>query len=165
MPYFAFNFMVKKQLKYEIEEYLQFIAIASPLKDYRAAFFVNEKLCIDLKLDEELSIDYKAKSEVHSFSRFFYEDDLSGLSYHLVQNKCEKGVLIKTLKQFDFILIIKRYEEEAIDISSLTSKLKSINDFQIALVVENIKKSEYNLVLKNLAFSEERENGKPKTNQ
>ena len=70
----------------EIDYYL--IAIHTSLEDYRLAFFINQKLPINLsKSENEIQINIKEGET--NFSRFYYNDEESAITWNLIQNKNE----------------------------------------------------------------------------
>ena len=70
----------------EIDYYL--IALHTSLEDYRLAFFINQRLPINLsKSKNEIQIHIKEGET--QFSRFHYYDTEKTLSWDLIQNKNE----------------------------------------------------------------------------
>ncbi|MFV8371500.1 IPExxxVDY family protein [Flavobacterium sp. LB2P74] len=70
----------------EIDYYL--IAIHTSLEDYRLAYFINQKLPINLsKSKNEIQINIKEGET--NFSRFYYNDPEKEVSWDLIQNKNE----------------------------------------------------------------------------
>ncbi len=68
----------------EIDYHL--IAIHTSLEDYRLAYFINQKLSINLgKSKKEVEINIK-EGRTH-FSRFYYYDKENTISWNLIQNK------------------------------------------------------------------------------
>ena len=62
------------------------IAIHTSLEDFRMAFFINQILPVNLsKSENEIQINIK-EGETH-FSRFYYNDDESAITWNLIQNK------------------------------------------------------------------------------
>lgn len=140
MSYFA-EVLAKEKLTYQEQFFYETIAIATYLKDYRASFFVNQKLFVALEKIEDLKIDQKAKSLSKVYAQFFYKDELSGVKYYLIANKSLKGALFSSLKNFDFVFIVLS-DEDDIDVYSLLDKLREIPDFQAALHVNKMSKKD-----------------------
>lgn len=136
MSYFA-EVLAKEKLTYQEQFFYETIAIATYLKDYRASFFVNQKLFVALEKIEDLKIDQKAKSLSKVYAQFFHKDELSGVKYYLIANKSLKGALFSSLKNFDFVFIVLS-DEDDIDVYSLLDKLRDVPDFQAALHVNKM---------------------------
>jgi len=149
----------------EIDYYL--LAIHTSLEDYRLAYFINQKLPINLS---------KSKNEIHAqtkegeanFSRFYYYDAEKALSWNLIQNKNEiisvskndfqnlfsneTGEVSTTIhllpefKKVDFFLKIDN-SDEAINFSEIQQKLNTIESIAAIYVVDTNKiKSKNNLI-------------------
>ena len=70
----------------EIDYHL--IAIHTSLEDYRLAFFINQKLPINLsKSKNEIQINIKEGET--KFSRYYYHNFEKAISWNLIQNKGE----------------------------------------------------------------------------
>ena len=149
----------------EIDYYL--LAIHTSLEDYRLAYFINQKLPINLS---------KSKNEIHaqtkegeaSFSRFYYYDTEKALSWNLIQNKneiisvstndfqnlfsnetSEVSTTIRLLPEFkkvDFFLKIDN-SDEAMNFSEIEQKLNTIESIAAIYAVDTNKiKSKNNLI-------------------
>lgn len=138
-----------KKITYQPTVNYYIIAIASVLKDYRLSFFLNQDLHLQLEKTEDLLTDNKAKESAQTFGKYYYLDDKSEFEYFLVQNKQQGNVYVKTLKNFDFLFIVKTIDEEAIDTSTFFNKIKEIKDLQLALEVRDLKASERKLIESN----------------
>ena len=68
----------------EIDYHL--IAIHTTLEDYRLAYFINQKLQINLSKDEN-EIQINIKEGQTYFSKFYYHTIEKGISWNLIQNK------------------------------------------------------------------------------
>jgi len=149
----------------EIDYHL--IAIHTSLEDYRLAYFINQKLPINLgKSKNEIQINIKEGET--NFSRFYYYDKKNVISWNLIQNKNEviqhkngssqnlfsnikmevstKVYLLPELKKVDYFLKIENLEEtmELLEIQSLLNTIESIST---AYTVETNKiKSKNNLI-------------------
>ena len=69
-------------------------------------------------------------------------DDKSEFEYFLVQNKQLGKLYLKSLKNFDFLLIVKTIDEETIDTGSFYEQLKNIKDVQLALEIHYLTSTE-----------------------
>ena len=149
----------------EIDYYL--IAIHTSLEDYRLAFFINQKLPINLsKSENEIQINIE-EGEIN-FSRFHYNDEESTFSWNLIQNKNEviqykegntqnlfsnvtmevatKAFLLPEFKKVDYFLKIEN-NEGALDISNVQLLLNTIDNVSTVYIVdENQIKSKNNLI-------------------
>ncbi|CAM3941891.1 MULTISPECIES: IPExxxVDY family protein [Flavobacterium] len=149
----------------EIDYYL--IAIHTLLDDYRLAYFINQKLPINLsKSTNDVQINIK-EGEIN-FSRFFYNDEESAFSWNLIQNKNEviqysndntqnlfsnltmevatKAYLLPEFKKVDYFLKIENNEED-LDLLNVQLLLNTIDNVSTVYVVDtNQIKSKNNLI-------------------
>jgi len=152
---FPFNFYLNlhkilkaEKITYQPKINFYIIAIASVLKDYRMSFFLNQELHLGLEKDDDFISKNKKKESAKKLGKFYFFDKNSEFEYYLIQNKLPGTVYIKTLKNFDFLFIIKTIDEESIDISSFTEKIKTIDDVQLVYEINQLKPSEQNLIEK-----------------
>ncbi len=81
------------------------LGIATVMKDYRLAYYLNRELYLDLKRSEDLEIKVDEKETV-SFS--FFQDDTgtNEISYYLLTNKNRQGILLPDLRESDYFLLV-----------------------------------------------------------
>jgi hypothetical protein len=149
----------------EIDYYL--IAIHTSLEDYRLAFFINQKLPINLsKSENEIQINIKEGET--NFSRFYYNDIESTITWNLIQNKNEvvqykkgntqnlfsdvtmevatKVFLLPEFKKVDYFLKIEN-NDDAMDASKIQLLLNTIDSISTVYIVDtNQIKSKNNLI-------------------
>jgi hypothetical protein len=149
----------------EIDYHL--IAIHTNLEDYRLAYFINQKLQINLsKNKNEIQINIK-EGETH-FTRFFYHSLEKEIYWNLIQNKNEiiqqkndtnqnlfsnitlevltKVYLIPEFKKVDYFLKIENLEETE-SLSRVLIELNKIDTIATTYRVETNKiKSKNNLI-------------------
>ncbi len=143
------------------------IAIHTSLEDYRLAYFINQKLPINLgKSENEIQINIKEGET--KFSRFYFYDKERAISWNLVQNKNEviqqkkengrtlfsnikmevstKVYLLPEFKKADYFLKIENLEG-AMMVAQIQSLLNTIDSISTAYTVETNKiKSKNNLI-------------------
>lgn len=149
----------------EIDYHL--IAIHTSLEDYRLAYFINQKLPINLgKNENEIQINIKEGET--KFSRFYYYDVEKGISWNLIQNKNEviqqkndnsqnlfsnismevstKVYLLPEFKKADYFLKIENLEE-TMNVAEIQDLINTIDSISTAYTVETNKiKSKNNLI-------------------
>ena len=149
----------------EIDYYL--IAIHTSLEDYRLAYFINQKLPINLsKSKNEIQINIKEGET--NFSRFYYNDAEKEVSWNLIQNKNEviqykkgstqnlfsnvtmevstKVFLLPEFKKVDYFLKIEN-NEDTMNVSKIQILLNTINSISTVYIVDtNQIKSKNNLI-------------------
>ena len=150
----------------EIDYHL--IAIHTSLEDYRLAYFINQKLPINLgKNKNEIQINIKEGET--KFSRFYYHDAEKGISWNLIQNKSEviqqkndnrqnnlfsnismevstKVYLLPEFKKADYFLKIENLEDD-LNVTAIQVLLNTIDSISTAYTVETNKiKSKNNLI-------------------
>ncbi|MES2854034.1 MULTISPECIES: IPExxxVDY family protein [unclassified Flavobacterium] len=149
----------------EIDYYL--IAIHTSLEDYRLAYFINQKLPINLsKSKNEIQINIKEGET--NFSRFYYNDAEKEISWNLIQNKNEviqykkgstqnlfsnvtmevstKVFLLPEFKKVDYFLKIEN-NEDTMNVSKIQILLNTIDNVSTVYTVDtNQIKSKNNLI-------------------
>lgn len=145
--------MLKNTISYLYQYNYRLIGIATHLKDYRVAFFLNKVLSITLSKREDLTFSIKNKGKHYSFEKQTFIDEANEVEYILLQNKCAGNLFLKSLKNFDFIFIVKT--EKEIDFTEdLLQKMEAIENFAITHLIEKISKIEEDLVKKYLIYTE-----------
>lgn len=143
------------------------IAIHTTLEDYRLAYFINQRLHVNLnKSIKEIQITDK-EGEVH-FSRFHYYEKKKDISWDLIQNINEviqqkkednKGLftnfelevakkvyMIPEFKKVNYFLKIENSEENT-NLLEIQSELNSIDQIATNYIVDiNKIKSKNNLI-------------------
>ena len=143
------------------------IAIHTSLDDYRLAYFINQKLPINLaKSEDEVHINVKEGETM--FSRFYFYDEENTVSWNLVQNKNEvvpdnsfqaqdlfsnteegisaKAYLLPELKKADYFLKIDN-TDDSIDVNKIKTILNTIDNITAVYTVETKQiKSKNNLI-------------------
>ena len=143
------------------------IAIHSSLEDYRLAYFINQKLHVNLnKSIKEIQITVK-EGETH-FSRFHYYEKKKDISWDLIQNINEviqqkkedtqslfsnldievakKVYMLPEFKKVNYFLKIEN-SNESLNISEILSKLNTIDNIATIYIVDTNKiKSKNNLI-------------------
>lgn len=152
----------------ELEEYdYQLIAIHTLLEDYRLAYFINQRLPVNLKkCEKELHVRVK-QGETH-FARFHFEDQENLILWDLIENKnsiilqendvindlfsdtsdnfSSSTYLLPEYKKVNFFLKIES-EEAQLEISEFVSKINTIDKITMAYAVDKDKiKSKNNLI-------------------
>ncbi|HWS59971.1 MAG TPA: IPExxxVDY family protein [Flavobacterium sp.] len=145
----------------------QLVAIHTSLEDYRLAYFINQKLPINLRINKD-EIHINIKEGETKFSRFYYYDKENEVSWNLIQNKNEviqikksnsqnlfaninmeistKVFLIPEFKKVDYFLKIEN-AEEVTDIKKIQLLLNTIENISTAYTVDTHKiKSKNNLI-------------------
>jgi hypothetical protein len=145
----------------------QLLAIHSSLEDYRLAYFINQKLPINLSSNKN-EIHINIKEGETKFSRFYYYDKEKEISWNLIQNKNEviqqkkdksqnlfsnlnmevstKVFLLPEFKKVDYFLKIEN-TEEVMDIKEIQLLLNTIENISTAYSVDTYKiKSKNNLI-------------------
>jgi hypothetical protein len=149
----------------EIDYHL--IAIHTSLEDYRLAYFINQKLPINLSKNEN-EIQINIKEGETKFSRFYFYDTEKAISWNLIQNKNEviqqknensqnlfsninlevstKVYLLPEFKKVDYFLKIENVDE-GMNFTEIQLLLNTIDNISTVYKVEiNKIKSKNNLI-------------------
>ncbi|MCW2118316.1 IPExxxVDY family protein [Flavobacterium sp. 7A] len=149
----------------EIDYYL--IAIRTSLENYRLAYFINQRLPINLSMSKD-EVHIHSKGGDTQFSRFYYYDDENDVDWNLIQNINEtvqqnsevthdlfsntsievatKVYLLPEFKKADYFLKIENIND-TIDVDKIKQKLNTIEEIETAYAVDtNQIKSKNNLI-------------------
>ena len=88
------------------------LAIASHEKGYHLAWTLNKEVGMHLVRAGEYRITRKKQNVSQSFPLFRWNDQTRMVTYHLVANRSESGILIPKLKNIDFFLHLSPTPEE-----------------------------------------------------
>lgn len=138
----------------------QLMGIVSQLKDYSLAYFINQKLEIDLKKYENLDF-YDGDGEKHSFSWYFYEDEQLSAKMYLISNTSKTGKLIPGKKELDYFLLLKDFSTDQ-HINLFLSKFREIQNVLAVFKFDlnNIKNAD--ILIENIEINEIKHIVKPK---
>jgi hypothetical protein len=143
------------------------IAIHTSLEDFRLAYFINQKMPINLSKSKD-EVQIKIKEGETRFSRFYYYDLEKAISWNLIQNKNEvsqqkkdtiqnlfsnitmeiktKVFLLPEFKKADYFLKIENIDD-TIDVSKIKIILNTIDSISAVYIVDtNQIKSKNNLI-------------------
>jgi hypothetical protein len=118
---------VAKKLKFQIDYFEDYamLSLASQLKDYRLAYFINESLQLDLiKYD-----DFSMNTANSAFSWYFYNEGENGASFYLIGNRNSEGQLLIPQKGIDYLLLTKELFDED-RLQEMIAALRKINGLQ-----------------------------------
>jgi hypothetical protein len=138
--------LTRRKLKIDPEFNFILIGVATPLQDYRMAWFVNNVLYKTLAKIDDLVITDPVNKIQTAYARFDFDEELTKSKFHLLQNKNGPNWLIPELKELDYLLIIRGeyYRPRKNDI---LKKLRAIEQIQAVVIIEpDTLKSKNNLI-------------------
>jgi hypothetical protein len=114
--------------------FFTFIGISCHLLDYRLLYEFNKQLEFSFSKEcDFLAPILKGKKPI-PYSFYLYKDEDHRLTYYLLSNRSEEGLLFPTIKQADYMLIIegeiKKQKTETF-LSSLRTVPKVLMAFEI----------------------------------
>lgn len=134
------------KFKLELDDEYEFVlyGISCHLKDYRVAWHLNKQLRLDFVRNMvSLAI---GKGELREFSIYKSEDYDHHLTYYLLDNYSDDMPLVKSLKQYDFFIIVEGYIE-LFDHELFRAKLKEIEHLQMVAQEDPQVLSKYQYLL------------------
>lgn len=114
------------------------IGIACHMKDYRFAFFLNEKLGFQFKRTEDLTYSEGINPQKYAF--FIFRDNDERRHFYLVSNYHEQGRLIPSEKGADFFLIVN----DGLSVSRKRGLISQIQKIPQVLAAYDIQKGKVN---------------------
>lgn len=108
------------QLKVTRENRTFLAGIVSAEPDYKLSLLINKKLKISLKSSSPLSVGDEKGTDSH-FSRFVdRKTELNGQTYELISNRSEKKILLRKLRNIDYLFLINNLTDDTETESVLT---------------------------------------------
>jgi hypothetical protein len=108
------------QLKVTRENRTFLAGIVSAEPDYKLSLLINKKLKISLKSSSPLSFGDEKGTDSH-FSRFVdRKTELNGQTYELISNRSEKKILLRKLRNIDYLFLINNLTDDTETESVLT---------------------------------------------
>lgn len=127
------------------ESNYKLIGIASHLSAHKMSWSLNEELGAKFQLAESLIVEERNKIEPQNFPVYKYEESPEVL-FTLYSNKIERSLLLKSLKEVDYII---KYEGELSEFSfsNFLNKVKKIKNILTAFEIdkEHLKSKELSL--------------------
>lgn len=114
------------------DEY-RMVAVVSNMRDYRLTFSLNQALDMDFIRYDDLAYT-RSGSIMCLYPWFCYQDRQVLTSFYLIGNKHMGGSLIPSVKNADFILLIKNMMDPE-KIKDCLSKIRSIPNIVTAMEV------------------------------
>ncbi len=119
----------------------QLIGISCPEKDYRLCWAINQALNIDMVRLSNEGVPYR--EHVIDFPFFEYNDEENGRIYRLLSNRFETKVLMKELKNIDYLFLL---QGEDINLQDITDRIGGIEFVFLASEIEIDKLKEKDLL-------------------
>jgi len=153
---------MKRLLTIEYDFDFEVIGISSYARDYRLCWGINNKLELSLErakditadedkqepssFDEELIMNQRGPESAFAFSQFSYVDEEKGISFQLINNRCDTGRLLPEQKQADFLMLVKGLERDR-GKANIIRALRTIPMVVTAFSIDvNKLKSKHNLI-------------------
>ncbi len=127
--------MAKRTLSYELDYDFSLIGIATGLRSYRVAWWINQTLEIQLARIEPLELLLPKTDILAWFARYEYIIPELESSLYLLSNIGTQGFLIPEYKTLDYFLLFDQ-ETAALLTPDLVRTLRTIKLFQAVVTVE-----------------------------
>lgn len=124
------------------EKDFKLIGIASHLSAHKISWLFNEGLNSKFQQSENLILTDKNTSALHKFPTYKYEDEGDSL-YTLYSNRTEQSILLKSIKNLDYILKYEGFITE-ITLNEYVEKIKKLKHILTAfeIKIEQLKTKE-----------------------
>jgi len=143
---------IKLSANIDYFEGYQLLGLASQLKDYSLAFFINQKLDINLKKYENLDF-CDSEGQSHSFSWYFYEDEQLSAKMYLISNSSTTAKLIPANKELDYFLLLKDFPSDKFT-NLILSKSREIQNLQAIFKFDLNKIKNADILIENIELHE-----------
>jgi len=119
----------------------QLIGISCTEKDYRLCWAINQVLGIDMvRLSNE---GLPSREHLLDFPFFEFFDEETGITYRLLSNRFESKILMKELKNIDYLFLL---QGEDVNLQNITDLVGSIEFVFLASEIEIDKLKEKDLL-------------------
>ncbi len=124
----------KKVIKLLVEAEFKLIGIATRFSTHKLSWLLNTNLNTDFKQTSDLILKSKNSGKDTNYSIYEY-DSKSGITYSLIENNNNTGILIKQLNNIDYLLKI---EGESSDkhIEELAKKIRETDHIIACLIID-----------------------------
>ena len=138
--------LARQKIKIDPEFNFILIGIATPLQDYRMAWFINNILYKQLAKIDDLVVADPVNRVQTAYGRFDFVEELTKSVFHLVQNKQGANNLVPELKELDYLLLIKGeyYRPRKNEIVKKIRRIEQI--LAVAIIDVTTLKSKNNLI-------------------
>ncbi len=128
------------------EKDYKLIGIASHLSDYKLSWLLNEELDFKFRQSEEIIFEAYKSLETSKFSVYKSEDENDTI-YTLFSNRSDMAILVKALKNIDYILKIEG-ELSNPQLLELVEKIKKLKHILTAFEIDqnSLKSKEKELI-------------------
>jgi hypothetical protein len=139
--------MKRSRLLIDYEYDFTLMALLSPLREYKLAWYINQLLHIRLVKEKDIQLNFTNQSNL-CISNYIFATEHSIL--RLLKNRSvgddEQGFLLPELKNFDYLIMLQG-EGDFFDKEELPAVLKKIPTIEYVIPVEvNDLKSKENLI-------------------
>ena len=134
--------MKKKVIKLTIDAEFKLIGIATRFRTHKLSWLLNTNLNTDFKQTSDLILKSKNSEKDTNYSIYEY-DSKSGITYSLIENNNNEGILIKQLNNIDYLLKIEGAFSNK-HIEELAKKIRETDHIIACLIIDtqNIKKKD-----------------------
>jgi hypothetical protein len=135
--------ITRVQLNIGQNEDFSLIGIVSSEPDYRLSLSLNKKLGLSLKNSRPVILHEPKNNELH-FSRFSDHTGTQGFAVNLISNRSGNSLLIRKLKNIDYIFQVFSYGKE-FSTEDMTLSLRTIETITAVFILEKGELSHKNL--------------------
>lgn len=134
-----------KKLRVEIDDFQNygFIAVVSPLPDYRFMFLLNQIFGFSFAKLPDLPVFQEKAEKHHPFPLYYFDDEPDRQELFCIGCRSQGFSILPELRQHDY-LIIRAGESTLFDTSAFAARLRKADD----IVMASIRSHE---TLKNIA--------------
>lgn len=134
--YVNLHTLARRTLAIDIDYDFTLLGIATPMKSYQAAWWINRSLGISLVRCEPLEILLPKSDNLAYFPRYQYRwPDTEGALLHLLGNAGTQGFLVPEFKTLDYFLHFDEESSVFVDQACIRA-LRQIKLFQAVVQVE-----------------------------
>ena len=123
----------------EFFEDCHLIGIVAPIKEYSFIWHINQKLGLNMRINNGNEIQLLKKKRTYFFSIFEYKFTQVKLEYYVYCNKHDGEYLLPEFKHLDFVWLIKGEYVSVDELKALMHSIKALPGVQLVNEMTNEK--------------------------
>lgn len=135
--------MAIKKTKLSLKEDSDYtiLGISCHLSDFRFIHYVNKIKYFNFIRHGDFDYQFKKDGEIFYFPLYYFDDQENYISFYVVSNRSEDGILMNEWKNFDYLLITKNKISDE-KMKTINSDIKKISGVLAVIQLISSKKSE-----------------------
>ena len=128
-----------RELTEEFFDGTRLLGIVAPVQDFQFCWLLNQRIGIDLRINNEIEIQLARKNRKYFFSVYEYGEPNGTLMHYLYKNRFDGEFLLPEFQHLDFLWLMKGDDVEDDYLQQHIDSIRSINGVQLVVELTNEK--------------------------